>query len=71
MKPQNYILKSFINAVWVFIYTSAVAWVLFHGKEIFGGAQTFFIPLFLLLLFIISALITGLLVLGKPIYLYT
>src|SRR3989344_1697460 len=70
MKKSDYILKSLINALGVFIYVSAVAWVLFNAKDIFGEPPGLLIPLFLLLLLIISATITGLLVLGKPAYLF-
>ena len=41
------------------------------AEEIFDAAEpTIIIPIFMLLLLIVSATITGLLVLGKPIYLY-
>lgn len=70
MKKPDYILKSFIYALGVFVYVLTVAWVLFHAKEIFGEPPGLLIPVFMLLLLIISATVTGLLVLGKPIYLY-
>lgn len=72
MKPSDYILKSFVNAAGVFIYVSAVAWLGFNSKNIFGNGDpdSFLAPLFVLLLFVISTSITGLLVLGKPIHLY-
>lgn len=70
MKKSDYLLKSFINAAGVFIYVSAVAWLGFNSQMIFGKATSFLTPLFVLLLFVISASITGLLVLGKPIHLY-
>jgi hypothetical protein len=70
MKKSEYILKSFINALGVFIYVSIVAWLLFNGEHVFDNKPSFLIPLFMLLLFIISASITSLLVLGKPIHLY-
>ena len=70
MKKSEYFLKSLINAAGVFIYVSVVAWILFDGQIIFGEASSFLMPVLLLLLFIISASVTGLLVLGKPIHLY-
>lgn len=70
MKKSDYVLKSLINAAGVFVYVSAVGWFGFHSKEIFGGDSNFLIPVFALLLFVISACITGLLVLGKPILMY-
>jgi hypothetical protein len=71
MKKSEYILKSLANAAGVLVYTSAVAWIFFNGQAIFGKASSFLMPLFLLLLFVVSASITGLLVLGKPIHLYS
>lgn len=70
MKKSDYFLKSLVNAAGVFIYTSVVAWLGFNNQMIFGKPTNFLTPLFVLLLFIISASITGLLVLGKPIHLY-
>lgn len=70
MKKTQLAWKSFLNAFGVLIYTSGVSWVLFNGERWFEQTPTFLIPLFMLLLLIVSASITGLLVLGKPIHLY-
>ena len=70
MKKSEYFLKSLVSAAGVFLYTSAVAWLMFNAHQIFGKPDNFLMPLFLLLLFVISASITGLLVLGRPIHLY-
>lgn len=71
MTKSEIILKSLLNAGAVLIYTSSVVWLFFNGQNIFGKSPDMFImPLFILLLFIISAAITSLLVFGKPIYLY-
>jgi hypothetical protein len=70
MKKSEYLLKSLINALGVLVYVSIVAWLLFNGEHIFDDKPSFLIPVFMLLLFIISASITSLLVLGKPIHLY-
>ncbi len=70
MKKSEYLLKSLINALGVLVYVSIVAWLLFNGEHIFDDKPSFLIPVFMLLLFIISASITGLLVLGKPVHLY-
>jgi small-conductance mechanosensitive channel len=70
MKKSEYILKSFINALGVLVYVSIVAFLIFNGEHIFDNKPSFLIPLFMLLLFIISASVTGLLVMGKPIHLY-
>jgi hypothetical protein len=70
MKKSDYILKSLLSAAGVFVYVAAVAWLGFNSQAIFGKQINFLMPLFMLLLFVVSAAITGLLVLGKPIYLY-
>jgi len=70
MKKSDYIWKSFINATGVFIYTFSIAWLLFNGKQTFDSPPTFLMPLLMLLLFMLSASITCLLVLGGPIHLY-
>jgi small-conductance mechanosensitive channel len=70
MKKSEYLLKSLINALGVLVYVSIVAFLIFNGEHIFDNKPSFLIPLFMLLLFIISASVTGLLVMGKPIHLY-
>lgn len=72
MKNTDYIIKSLISAFGTLVYVSAVAWLMINTKSIFGKVPepNLFIPIFMLLLFIISATVTGLLVLGKPISLY-
>lgn len=70
MKKSEYFFKSLLSAIGVFVYTSAVAWLGFNNQRIFGKPANFFMPLFVLLLFVISASITSLLVLGKPINLH-
>jgi len=69
MKQSKYYI-SFLSASGVFIYVASVAWFLFNGEAIFGEGESFIIPLFMMLLFVISAAVTGLLVLGKPIHMY-
>ena len=70
MKKSEYILKSCENAGGVLAYVSALALFFFNGQKIFGDGASFVIPIFMLLLFIISASVTSLLVFGKPIMLY-
>ena len=70
MKKLNHVLISFLNAFGVFVYVTGVAWLLFNGEHIFGQVSGFVLPIFLLLLLIVSASITGLLVFGKPVHLY-
>ena len=69
-KKSDYFLRSFIDAVGVFIYVAAIAWLGFNSQTIFGNQHSFLMPLFILLLFVTSASVTGLLVIGKPVQLY-
>jgi len=52
------------------VYISVVAWVMSNGSRWFGEKDTAITPVFILLLFVVSATITGFLVLGKPVTLY-
>jgi hypothetical protein len=70
MKKPSHILHSFACAFGAFCYTAGVAWFLFHAQFLFGKVSNFLGPFLILLLFIISALVTGLLILGKPVELY-
>jgi hypothetical protein len=70
MSKKYYLLRGLLHGAGVFVYTAVVAILLFNGQDVFGPTRSFLIPLFLLLVFMISASITGLLVLGKPLHLY-
>jgi len=70
MKNQKIWLWSLVNALGVFFYVMAVAWIMMNGERIFGQMQNFWGPVAFLLLFVFSALVTGLLVFGWPVYLY-
>lgn len=70
MKNNNTILHSFLHALGVFIYVGIVAWMMVNGERIFGKVNNALGPLMFLMLFVVSALITSSLVLGRPIYLY-
>lgn len=51
-------------------YTTAVSWLMYNGEVFFGKADNFWMPVALLLLFVLSAAIVGLLMFGMPVYLY-
>ena len=70
MKKNEYIYKSFVNAGGVFAYISALVWFIFNAEKIFGSYPGLLGPVIGLLVFIISASVTGFLVLGKPIELF-
>jgi len=68
----NIIKKAFINSAATAAYVIAISFFLSHTKDIFGPEEpkTILVPTMMLLLLIISASITGFLVLGKPILWY-
>ena len=70
MTKQKIIAYAFLQSAGTFIYATLVAWLLFNGEKFFGKFSGFGGPLVMLLLFILSATITGSLVLGQPIHLY-
>jgi hypothetical protein len=70
MKNQKVWLWSAVNAIGVFAYVMLVVLVMTNGEKIFGQMENFWGPVAFLLLFVFSALVTGLLVLGRPIYLW-
>jgi hypothetical protein len=70
MKKKEIIMWSFINSVGVLVYVALVATIIQNGEKIFGKMKNFAGPIAFLLLFVFSALVTGLLVLGRPVYLF-
>jgi len=70
MKNQKVLFWSLVNAVGVFIYVVAVVLVMTNGEKIFGEMENFWGPVTFLLLFVFSALVCGLLVFGRPVYLW-
>jgi hypothetical protein len=60
----------FINSVGVLVYVSLVATITQNGEKIFGAMKNLVGPIAFLLLFVFSALVTGLLILGRPVYLF-
>ena len=63
-------MRSFAHAAGVFVYVAAAAWVMSSAQRLLGEQSSFLVPVFVLLLFIVSATVTGLLVLGRPMQLY-
>lgn len=71
MNNKKLISLSILNSLGVLAYVSLVALFFNNAQRIFGGkADNFLAPVIMLTLFILSALITGSLVLGRPIMLY-
>lgn len=71
-KELNPVLHSLGHAVLLFLYVGGVAWFMSHTQEIFSQVKepNFLIPLAMLMLLVLSATISGTLVLGKPILMY-
>ena len=70
MKNQNIWFWSVVNAVGVFAYVMLVALLMTNAGKIFEDDPSFWGPVAFLLLFVFSALVCGLLVFGRPIYLW-
>jgi hypothetical protein len=65
------VLHSLGHAVLVFAYITLVATLLSNAQKLFGDQDNnFWIPVAMLMLFVFSATITGVLVLGRPAILY-
>ena len=71
-QPDNkkLILRSIINSIGVLAYVSLVVTFMNNAQRLFGNDRPPLTGVVVLLVFILSALITGSLVLGKPIMLY-
>jgi len=70
MNDKDQIGRGFLHALGVLAYTTGVVFLIANAEKTFGQEESIFIPLFMLLLFIVSATVTALLVLGRPIQLY-
>lgn len=63
--------KAVVNAMGVLVYVLALGWFFNHAEQIFGTKpDNFLAPALMLILFVISACITGGLVLGLPAMMY-
>lgn len=70
--PKKLIRQAFLLALGEGIYISLVALLLFSVEKLFGSKPdpVIIAPIAFLLLFVISASISGALILGKPLMLY-
>ncbi len=66
----NLKFTALINALLTAVYVAIVALVMQNGERIFGKMDNILGPVAFLLLFVLSAAITGSLVLGKPILMH-
>lgn len=69
---NNKLLKrAIIDTVGTALYVFLVSQLLRHGNQLLGSVENNFLaPMLFLLLFVFSALVTGYLILGKPIMMY-
>ena len=67
---NNLVSRSLLHSLGVFIYIFAIALFFSNANKLFGAEDKFLMPVLMLLLLVLSATITGFLVLGKPIMLY-
>lgn len=70
MKNSKLIFISFLDALGVAVYVAIVSFIMQNGQRIFGKMDNFLGPIAFLLLFVLSAAITGALILGRPVILY-
>lgn len=70
MKPSRPAIQSLSSAILTVLYIAGVAQIIQNGEKIFGQMKNFFGPVAFLLLFVLSAAITGALILGRPVLLY-
>lgn len=70
MKNSKLIMSGFLNALGIFAYIVGISFIMRNGDKIFGRMNNFLAPAAFLLLFVLSAAITGALALGRPVVLY-
>ena len=70
MKKTNIVLNGFLRALATFAYVLIVVLIMNNGEKIFGKVNGFLMGVTMLMIFVVSATICGLLVLAKPIMLY-
>ncbi len=70
MRIKSLPLVGLIQAVAVALYVILIAVILNSGEQLFGKMSTFWGPVAFLLLFVVSAAITGALTLARPLMLY-
>ena len=70
MKKDELIIQALGRAAATTAYVALVALFMSNASLVLGPKDTFLTPVFVLLTFVVSAAITGFLVLGKPVELY-
>lgn len=67
---KNLIFLSLFNAIGVTVYIFLVSLVMQNAEKIFGKMENYLGPIAFLLLFVLSAAVTGFLIIGRPIIFY-
>jgi len=70
MKNSKLIISSMLHSLSVLVYILAVAFFFNHANQWFGKEDKFLTPVAALMLFVLSAAVTGSLVMAKPVLLY-
>ncbi len=70
MKDKKISMGSLASAVGVAAYVAVISYVMRNGEKVFGQVNNFLGPIAFLLMFVLSATITGALVLGRPAMLF-
>ncbi len=71
MSKNDLIKRAFLNAVGVAAYIVLLMWLIsYFGERLEAEPETWLMPVFVLLIFIISACVTASLVLLKPVLLF-
>lgn len=70
MEKSKLLFWAVVDSLGIFAYVSLVAFIMFNGEKLFGKIDNFTGPMMILLLFVVSAVITGALFLGRPAYFY-
>jgi hypothetical protein len=70
MKTSKLLIIALLNSLGVSVYIAAVVLLMTNAQKFFGSANNFLGSAAMLLLFVVSATIVGLLVLGRPGHLY-
>jgi hypothetical protein len=67
---NNLATRSFLNALGTVAYITVVTQIIHHTEQFFSDVNQTLAPIAFLMLFVVSAAITGGLVLGKPALMY-
>ncbi len=70
MKTSKLLLAALLNSLGASVYIAAVVLLMINAQKFFGPANNFLGSVVILLLFVLSATVVGLLILGRPAYLY-